>query len=423
MALRRVALAALVFVTGIACKEEKQGTAPPQGTPPPSVASGPAAGGSGSAAPAKSLCEANEVGVSDAKLAALLPATLDGFCIRKADQIQSFGEGSGKKIEDVSDVIDGQGEIYAHNYFAKRYDRVHYVDARGNGAEVEVNVSTFDKPENAYALFTYQVVANKDPDPEAAKAQQRTPPRPIAGGGAAALGKGNAYLWRGNYLVELTYSPDPSKPEGEAIAAADAILTKMVQAIGDKIVGATEPPADVRLLPTEAEGRVPLGVDFVPPKFKKPEGKGDALFLNVGSYATAFMKEGKKRYRVLAFVREEKDAARDAMAAFSKLPGAVPLKEAKDFSDDGWYFPFTVGQGGAGAAGKAEGVAARKGSTVLAIVDEELSLGDPAKKDDWPRLTKEEKLAKLKALFSRPTAAAPAPSASAAPSASGSAKK
>jgi len=401
----------LVAVMASGCKEEKQGSAPPQGTPPPGAPSaGPA--GSGSAA-AKSLCDPKEIGVSDPKVAALLPVTVEGFCVRKGDQIQSFGEGAPKKIEDVSDVIDGQGEIYAHNYFAKRYDRVHYVDARGNGAEVEINLSTFDKPESAYALFTYQVVANKDPDPEAAKSQQRTPPRPIAGGGAAALGKGNAYLWRGNYLVELTYSPDPSKPEAEAIAAADAILGKMVQAIGDKIVGATDPPADVRLLPGEADGRVPLGIEYVPAKFKKPEGKGDALFLSVGSYATSYMRDGKKRYRVLAFARDEKDSARDAMAAFSKLPGAVSLKEAKDFADDGWYFPFTVGQGGAGAAGKAEGVAARKGMVVLAIIDEELALGDPAKKDDWPRLTKEEKLAKLKAFLSRPM-----PSASAAPSAS-----
>ncbi|MBI2388849.1 MAG: hypothetical protein HYV09_04450 [Deltaproteobacteria bacterium] len=408
-----VAIAAIACSLG--CKEEKQGSAPPQGTPPPSA---PVPGGS--AAPGvRSLCEPAEVGVSDAKLAALLPPTVDGFCVRKADQIQSFGEGTPKKIEDVSDVIDGQGEIYAHNYFAKRYDRVHYVDARGNGAEVEINLSTFDKPENAYALFTYQVVANKDPDPKAAKAQQRTPPRPIGGGGAAALGKGNAYLWRGNYLVELTYSPDPTKPEAEAVAAADAILQKMVRAIGDKIVGATDPPADVRLLPTEAEGRVPLGIDYVPGKFKKPEGKGDALYLNVGSYATAFMRDGDKRYRVLAFARDETDAARDVMAAFAKLPGAVPLKEAKEVADDGWYFPFSVGQGGAGAAGKAEGVAARKGNRVLAVIDEELALGDPGKKDEWPRLSKDEKLAKLRALLARPAgASSAAPSPSAAPSAS-----
>jgi hypothetical protein len=113
------------------------------------------------------------------------------------------------------------------------------------------------------------------------------------------------------------------------------------------------------------------------------------------------MRDGKKRYRVIAVAREEKDAARDAIAAFSKLPGAVPIKEAKEFSDEAWHFPFNVGQGGAGAGGKAEGVAARRGSTVIAVIDEELALGDPAKKDDWPRLTKEEKLAKLKTFLAK----------------------
>lgn len=386
------------------CKEDKQG---PQGTPPP-----PAAAPGGSAA-AKSLCEPGAVGIADPKIAAILPPSVGSYCVRKTDQVQSFGEGTPKKIEDVSDVIDGQGEIYAHNYYAKRYDRVHYVNEKGNGEEVEVNISTFDKPENAYALFTYQVVANKDPDPEAAKSQGRTPPRAIKGGGAAAMGKGNAYLWRGNYLVELTFSPDPSKPEAEALASADKVLQEMVTAIGDKIVGATDAPADVRALPGETEGRVPLGIDYVPAKFKKPEGKGDALFLNVGAYATAFMRDGKKRYRVIAVAREEKDAARDAIAAFSKMPGAVPIKEAKEFSDEAWHFPFNVGQGGAGAAGKAEGVAARRGSAVFAVIDEELALGDPAKKDDWPRLTKDEKIAKLKAFLAKTPAPAPAASGSA----------
>lgn len=401
--MRIVAPLCLLILVG--CKEEKQG---PQGTPPPPAVA-PAGSGSGQA---KSLCDPANVGVVDAKIAAILPVTIGSYCVRKTDQIQSFGEGSQKKIEDVSDVIDGQGEIYAHNYYAKRYDRVHYVHEKGNGEEVEVNISTFDKPENAYALFTYQVVANKDPDPEAAKAQGRTPPRAIKGGGAAAMGKGNAYLWRGNYLVELTFSPDPTKPEAEALASADKVLSEMVSAIGDKIVGATDAPADVRALPTGAEGRVPLGIDYVPAKFKKPEGKGDALFLNIGAYATAFMRDGKKRYRVIAAPREEKDAARDAIAAFSKMPGAVPIKEAKEFSDEAWHFPFNVGQGGAGAGGKAEGVAARRGSTVIAVIDEELSLGDPAKKDDWPRLTKEEKIAKLKQFLSKSPAPGPAPSAS-----------
>ncbi len=417
------ALAGLAAALGgaVGCKEDKPGGAP-QGTPPPPPPNMAATGsGAASAGAAKNLCDPSAVGIVDAKTAVLLPATIEGYCVLKTDGVRAWGEGTGKKIEDVSDIIDGMGELYSHNYFAKRYDSLKYVEGAGTGAEVEVTFTTYDKPENAYALFTYKNVSNQDPDPEAAKKQNRTPLRKLEGGGAASLGNANALLWKGNYLVELTYVPDATKSLTDATKAADAILPKFVKAIADKLVGAVDPPADVRLLPTEAEGRLPLGIDYVPAKYKKPEGKGDALHVSAGAYAQAFMRDGKKRFRVLAFSRDEKDAARDAIAAFSKLPGAVPLKEAKDFSDEAWHFPFTVGQGGAGAGGKAEGVAARRGSMVYAVIDEELALGDPANTADWPRLTKDEKVTKLKAIMSKAGTAPVAPSSSAAPSAAPSA--
>ena len=139
---------------------------------------------------------------------------------------------------------------------------------------------------------------------------------------------------------------------------------------------------------------------------------------NPGGYATAYLKEGIKRCRVLAFSRDDIDAARDAMAVFQRLPGAIILKE-KDLGDDAVHFTFAIGNGGPGAEGKAEGVAVRKGRIVLAIIDEELALGDPSKKDAYPRYTKEEKIAKLRALLATrngPPAPPPSPSESPSPS-------
>jgi hypothetical protein len=263
------------------------------------------------------------------------------------------------------------------------------------------------------------VVANADPDLEAMKKAKRRPYRPLKGGGAAALGNAAALIWKGNYLVELTYTPDINKTQAEATAVADDLLPKFVEAIGEKIVGSIDLPVDVMALPRENEGRIPLGIDYVPPKFVRPEGKGDALRINIaGGYATAFMREGDKRFRVLAFSRDDRDAARDVMSAFQKLPGALPLKD-KDFGDDAWHFAFPVGSGGAGAAGKAEGVAVRKGSLVLALTDEELAMGDSGAKEPFPRLTKEEKIAKLRRLLEARTGA---PTSAPLPAASGSAK-
>lgn len=406
--LRTVALLALSSSLLGACKDDAkkdQGAPPP---PPPSASA--SAGGT-------SLCEPSNVGIADAKVAALMPPSIAGFCVLKGEPPRSWGEGTGKKIDDISDIIDGAGEIYAKNYLAKRYDSLRYVDARGTDAAIDIALSTFDKPENAYALFTYRLVANADPDPEAMKKAKRRPWQKLAGGGAAALGNAAALLWKGNYLVELTYTPDVNKTEAEATKTGDELLPKFVAAIGDKIVGTVDLPADVMVLPKENQGRIALGIEYVPPKWVRPEGKGDALKINVaGGYATGYMRDGDRRYRVLAFARDDRDAARDVMSAFARLPGALPLKD-KDFGDEAVHFAFPVGSGGAGAAGKAEGVAVRKGALVLAITDEELAMGDPESKGPFPRLSKEDKINKLRKLLDAPPPA-PASSASGASSAS-----
>ena len=395
------------FVGALGCKDD--GKSAPQGTPPP-----PAGASSGSASPnAKSVCDPAAVGVTDPKTAAILPPTIGGFCVLKSHPVQAWGDGTGKDVKDLSDAIDGAGDVYVNDFFARRFEIVKFVDPKGTLAEVEAWISTYDKPESAYALFTYRAVSNVDPDPAAAAAAKRRPTKAIQGGGAAALGNAQAFLWKGNVLVELTYNADPSKSLEQATAEADALLPQFVQAIGDRIVGSTDLPLDVRLLPTEAEGRLPLGVDYVPPKYARPEGKAEALKLSVsGGYATAYLKEGIKRARVLAFARDDIDAARDAMAAFQKLPGAIILKE-KDLGDDAVHFTFAIGGGGPGAEGKAEGIAVRKGRIVLAMIDEELALGDPSKKDAYPRYSKDEKIAKLRALLatrSGPPPPPPAPS-------------
>ncbi|MEO7093132.1 MAG: DUF6599 family protein [Polyangiales bacterium] len=413
--LRRCAALLLLstpLVSIAACKDDGK-SSPTQGTPPPP--SGASVAGSGGAS---SACDPSQVAITDPKTAAIVPPTIAGFCARKSEPVQAYGDGSGKDVKDISDAIDGAGDLYVNNFFARRFEIVKFVDPKGTQAAVEVWISSYDKPESAYALFTYRAIANVDPDPAVAAAAKRRPTRAIPGGGAAALGNAQAFLWKGNVLVELTYNADPSSSLEKATAEADVLLPLFVQAIGDKIVGSLDLPLDVRLLPTEAEGRLPLGVDYVPSKYARPEGKGDAFKLSVaGGYATAYLKEGIKRARVLAYARDDIDSARDAMAVFQKLPGALILKE-KDLGDDSVHFSFAIGSGGPGAEGKAEGIAVRKGRIVLAIIDEEFALGDPAKKDAYPRYTKEEKIAKLRALLAKrngPPPPPPTPSDSAEP--------
>ena len=357
-----------------------------------------ASGSAGSAG-----CDPNALGFGDPRAGNVLPTSIAGFCALKTAPVQAWGEGTRNDLKELADAIDGAGDIYVRNYFAKRFEIAKFADARGTMAEVEVWVSTFEKPESAYGLYTYRVVSNVDPDPAVAAKAKRRAMKPILASGAAAIGNAQAFLWKGNFLVEMTYNADPSKSAEQASTEADALLPQFARAIGDKILGSTELPLDVRLLPSEQEGRIPLGVDYVPPRFARPEGKGDALKIAIpGGYAMAYLKDTKdtgKRFRVIACARDEVDAARDAIASFQKLPGAVVMKIDKETADDAWAFPFPVGSGGPGADGKAEGVVMRRGRIVMAVMDEGLALGDAAKKEDWPRLSKDEKIAKLRALL------------------------
>ncbi len=398
---------ALLVPLAVACKGAPGSDG--KGTPPPPAVT---ASASGSAA-TKGACDAAASGIDDPKLAALLPAQAAGFCAQKAG-VESYGEGTRKKVEDITDVIDGGGDIYVHSYFAKRWDRLKYHDQQRPKAEVEVTLSGYDRPENAYGFFAERAVSDADPDPEVMKKQQRRPLQSIAVGGVGALGKGHALLWRDKYLVELDYIDDDAAPD-ELVAAADQALPKIVQAIDAKIGGSTQLPLDVTILPSEVEGRVPFGVEYVPPRYARPQGKSQGLSLAIpGGWASAFVASGGKRWRVIAVTRDDKEAAKDALGAFRKFEGAVPLK---DVGDEAVYFTFPANGTGPGAQ-KAEGVAGRDGGVVIAVLDEELALGDPAVKGANPRLSKDEKIARLKVLLAtKKPGIQPAAPSSAAPAA------
>jgi hypothetical protein len=420
LALPFAALVALALPLVAACKDDKP--AEKGAPPPPPPASAPASGSaSGAAAGNAAACAPAAAGIDDAKLAAVLPATVEGFCAQKSG-VESYGEGTSKKVENITDVIDGGGDIYVHAFFAKRWDRLKFKDSKKPKAEVEITISAFERPENAYAFFGERAVSDADPDPAVMAKQQRRPLKAVTVGGLGALGKAHALLWRDKYLVELDYIDDDATPD-ELTAAADVVLPKFVQAIDQKIGGATQPPLDATLLPTEAEGRVPFGVEYVPPKYARPQGKSQGLSLAIpGGWATAYVKGDDKRWRVIAVTRDETAASKDALGAFRKLDGATPVKEV---GDEAVYFTFNVGGAPAAGGTKAEGVAGREGNVVIAVIDEEHALGDPTVKGAYPRLSKDEKITKLKALLASkkpaPPGAAPSASASAAPSASASA--
>jgi hypothetical protein len=345
----------LLLAAGCSSKEEEPRRAPP---PPPAAKSKPGA------------CSEGGGKIADAETAPLFPQSLEGFCLDPHGGAKSFGEGAALPIEKICDVFDGECEIY-RGFNIRKLVEARYVDDKGSPATINVYLSKFSTTEGAYAMFTKRVVGDGDPADDST-------PKPIAGGGAAALGLGNAYLWRGLYLAELTYN-DEASAEAAIKAASDKLLPKLVAAMGEKMPGETQPPGAAAL---PKEDLLPLGQRYVTKDLLGVDGVGAGLL--------GYYKSGGKRYRVAALVRGDADQAKDTINTFAKLEGAA---KEKYVADGAVRFMRKEGE-----SPPIEWVFAYKGSTVLGIGDEMrvLKAGTTAEEHAKVSLTKDEKIEKLK---------------------------
>jgi hypothetical protein len=309
--------------------------------------------------------------VDDADAAPFFPATSVGFCLDPNGGAKAYGDDAALALERICDLFDGECEVYKR-YGVRRVVEVRFVDGGGSPATIDIHLSRFASTEGAYAMLTERLVGDGDPADEAT-------PRPIEGGGVAALGLGNAYVWRGPYLAEITYN-DESAGESAIRAAGDRALPPLVQAIGAKLPGETAPPSVVTALPKEA--RLPLGVRLV---------TGDALGVRgAGAGAYGYYREGDRRYRMLVLLRSDADQARDALSAFSKVPAAT---REKGIGDGLVRAMIREGDGV-----EAEWLVASSGAKVVGIGDEARALrsGMSAEEHAKVTLSREEKAAKLK---------------------------
>jgi hypothetical protein len=273
----------------------------------------------------------------------IFPAKLEGFCLDPKEEEKSFGKGTKQSLEKIADLFDGASKNY-EDAGVDHVVQLRYVPERGGASSIDIVASRYAAPGGAYAMFTRRVVGDGDPADDATATS--TP-----GGGAAALGTGNAYLWAGSWLLEIVYNDDALTPD-QLEAAAKKTLAPIVQTLGARLPGATTPPAEVALLPTEH--RLPLGVRYA---------LADAIMAGVGPMpgAVGYFRDGDRRYRVTAMEPADEAAAKSAFATLAKTKGAAPVR---GLGDEAVSFSWNEGP----LTG--EGIAARKGKRVYAVQDE-----------------------------------------------------
>jgi hypothetical protein len=357
----RLALAVVLAVVGCEKKDDlgsERGAAPP---PVQSARPGACASGGGK--------------VGDATSAPYFPRVVGDYCLDPNGEAQAFGEGAPGSLDKVcTEKLDGECEVYK-GLGLRRFVAVRYVDGKGSPATIDVNLSRFSSAERAFAFYTKRVVADGDP---AATTMQS-----IDAGGAGVLGSGNAVVWRGEHVAELTYANELEPPDQMA-ASAKRLLPPVAAGIGGSLPGETKPLPAVAALP--AEHRLPLGIAYA---------AGDLLEVHgAGPGAVGYYRSGERRWRVLGAVRPDEAGAADVTRTLAKLEGATTLKSVA--------FPavaFTLRAPGDGP--KLEGVIGRKGPNVLGIGDEEHALGTdvPAAEAEKKRLGREEKIQRLTSLL------------------------
>ena len=355
------ALAALPLLLFAACsksEEARQGAPPP---PPPAVKPAACAGGGGK--------------IGDAASAPFFPQVSGGFCLDPNGGDKTFGEGAALPIDGICDLFDGECEIYK-GYGVRKVVEARYVDGGGTPATIDVHLSKFGTTEGAYAMFTRRVVGDGDPADDST-------PRPVEGGGAAALGLGNAYLWRGLYLAELTYNNETAA-EAAMKAAGEKLLPPLLKDMGGRIPGELPLPPAAAALPKES--LLPLGVRFSTKDLLGVDG--------VGAGAFGYYRAGAKRWRVASLARADADQAKDVLSTLAKLSGAAREKGVGDGA------VRVMRKDGEGAA--VEWIFARAGKAVLGVGDEPrvLRAGQTADEHAKVTLTKDEKIDRLKKILS-----------------------
>ncbi len=355
----------LVAAAALAVTSCRTGDERRQGAPPPVASAKPAA------------CAAGGGKITDAVSAPFFPRLSGGFCLDPNGGDRAIGEGVPPPVADICDLFDGECEIYK-GYGVRRVVEARYVDGGGTVATIDVHLSKYATTEGAYAMFTRRVVGDGDPADEAT-------PRPIdlarAGGGVAALGLGNAYLWRGLYLVELTYNDETAAVAGLK-AAGEALLPALVAEMAAKIPGAPALPPAAAALP--AAGLLPLGIRFITKDLLGVEG--------VGPGALGYYRDGDKRWRVASSARADADQAKDVLSTLAKLPGATREKYLGDGA-----VRLMRKDGGI----PVEWIFARSGKAVLGVGDEPrvLRAGQTADEHAKVTLAKDEKVDRLKKIL------------------------
>jgi uncharacterized protein DUF6599 len=262
---------------------------------------------SGSAEPARP--GASRCAPAAAPELAPLPLAAGGFCLQAYGRVRAYGPGAPLPLERACDQVLGPGCVVEGDHGLERVLAARYVDARSGGATVDVIASRFVDSAGAYARFGDLLIGDRDP---ASLGLDE-----LAAPGVAVREGERVSAWLGRYVLSAYYGDDGADPESRAQSAA-ARLPELARGLLGALPAEPELPVAVQRLPVAH--RVPFGTRLV---------LGDALGVpGMGMGAIGYHRQGDKRWRTLAIVRPDAEAAEDVLGTLAASPGARKLENA-----------------------------------------------------------------------------------------------
>lgn len=227
---------------------------------------------------------------NDPRNAKNLPPRVGGYCLDPSGADRGYGVGAKKAITGIREQFDGEAEIYL-GFGVKRVVEARYIDGGGSGTTVDLNLSVYPTASRSLAMFSKRTVGTSDPaHPDS--------PRAVKAGDAAALGVGNAYLWKGLYLAELTLNHSEASPKAIR-QAADKILPRFLKALAERLPGSKSSVPELNSLPTKS--RLPLGFRYLTKNILAVKASGPGVM--------GYYRDGSQRWRQLSILKKSPQQA------------------------------------------------------------------------------------------------------------------